>query len=113
MARKRYLKKTPLEEARKLFLAGIDSSKLASETVPVEDGLNRITAEPVFAKISSPHYQPLPWTASVSAPRIPLAPLSLSERNLPGPWRILGARCLRLCRHGQLSSWLGQRSNHD
>ena len=56
MARKRYLKKTPLEEARKLFLAGIDSSKLASETVPVDDALNRITAEPVFAKISSPHY---------------------------------------------------------
>ena len=56
MARKRYLKKTPLEEARKLFLAGIDPSKLASETVPVDDALNRITAEPVFAKISSPHY---------------------------------------------------------
>src|SRR5512132_3007091 len=56
MARKRYLKKTPLEEARKIFLAGIHSSKLASETVPVEDALNRITAEPVFAKISSPHY---------------------------------------------------------
>src|SRR5205809_6441174 len=56
MARKRYLKKTPLEEARKLFLAGIDASKLASETVAVEDALNRVTAEPVFAKISSPHY---------------------------------------------------------
>src|SRR4030095_16984616 len=56
MARKRYLKKTPLEEARKLFLAGIDAAKLASETVPVEDALNRVTADPVFAKISSPHY---------------------------------------------------------
>src|SRR5215469_11403825 len=56
MARKRYLKKTPLEEARRLFLAGIDSSKLTSETVPVEDALDRVTAEPVFAKISSPHY---------------------------------------------------------
>src|SRR5499433_928531 len=56
MAGKGYLKKTPLEEARRLFLAGIDSSKLTSETVPVEDALDRVTAEPVFAKISSPHY---------------------------------------------------------
>ena len=37
-------------------MAGIDASRLASETVPVEDALNRVTAEPVFAKISSPHY---------------------------------------------------------
>jgi putative molybdopterin biosynthesis protein len=56
MARKRYLKKTPLKEAQELFLARIDSSKLQSETVSVDDALNRITAEPVFAKISSPHY---------------------------------------------------------
>jgi molybdopterin molybdotransferase/putative molybdopterin biosynthesis protein len=56
MARKRYLKKTPLIEARELFLGHIDTSKLACETIPVEDGLDRITAEPVFAKLSSPHY---------------------------------------------------------
>ena len=56
MARKRYLKKTPLEEARRVFLTAVDPSKLGSEMVPVEDALNRITAEPVFAKISSPHY---------------------------------------------------------
>ena len=56
MARKRYLKKTPLEEARRLFLAGVDPAKLASETIAIDDALNRITAEPVFAKISSPHY---------------------------------------------------------
>lgn len=56
MARKRYLKKTPLIEARELFLEAIDVSKLPSETIPVEDGLDRITAEPVFAKLSSPHY---------------------------------------------------------
>ena len=56
MARKRYLKKTPLAEAITLFLAGIDPAKLVSETVSVEDALHRITAEPVFAKISSPHY---------------------------------------------------------
>jgi putative molybdopterin biosynthesis protein len=56
MARKRYLKKTPLREAQELFLAIVDPSQLHSETVAVEDALNRVTAEPVFAKISSPHY---------------------------------------------------------
>ena len=56
MARKRYLKKTPLLDARELFLGHIDASKLACETIPVEEGLGRITAEPVFAKLSSPHY---------------------------------------------------------
>lgn len=56
MARKRYLKKTPLVDARQLFLAHFDPSKLAVETMPVEDALGRVTAEPVFAKLSSPHY---------------------------------------------------------
>jgi putative molybdopterin biosynthesis protein len=56
MARKRYLKKTPLAEAKTLFLAAIDPSKLASEIIPVDDALHRITAGPVLARISSPHY---------------------------------------------------------
>jgi putative molybdopterin biosynthesis protein len=56
MARKRYLKKTPLRDAQELFLARIDPSRLRHETVAVEDALNRVTAEPVFARISSPHY---------------------------------------------------------
>ena len=56
MARKRYLKNTPLKEARELFLDKIDLSLLKSETVQVDKALNRITSEPVFAKISSPHY---------------------------------------------------------
>ncbi len=56
MARKRYLKKTPLSDARELFLGHIDASQLACETIPVEESLGRITAEPVFAKLSSPHY---------------------------------------------------------
>src|SRR3990172_10491339 len=56
MARKRYLKKTPLTEARALFLSTVDPARLAAEEIPVEDALDRITAEPVFAKISSPHY---------------------------------------------------------
>ena len=56
MARKRYLKKTPLTEARALFLSTVDPARLAAEEIPVEDALDRITAAPVFAKISSPHY---------------------------------------------------------
>ncbi|HSF57627.1 MAG TPA: molybdopterin biosynthesis protein [Candidatus Binatia bacterium] len=56
MARKRYLKKTPLEQARQLILAKVDPAALASETIAVEEALHRVTAEPVFAKISSPHY---------------------------------------------------------
>ncbi|HXF75786.1 MAG TPA: molybdopterin biosynthesis protein [Methylomirabilota bacterium] len=56
MARKRYLKKTALAQARELFLSTVDPSRLQSEEVAVEDALDRITAEAVFAKISSPHY---------------------------------------------------------
>lgn len=56
MARKRYLKKTLLIEARELFLATVDPTRLTVEEIAVDDGLDRITAEPVFAKISSPHY---------------------------------------------------------
>ena len=56
MARKRYLKKTPLRQAREFFLERIDATRIPTETLPVEEALNRITAEPVFAKLSSPHY---------------------------------------------------------
>jgi putative molybdopterin biosynthesis protein len=56
MARKRYLKKTPLKEARELFLSTVNPAALATEEILIDDALDRITAEPVFAKISSPHY---------------------------------------------------------
>jgi putative molybdopterin biosynthesis protein len=56
MARKRYLKKTPLKEAKEFFLANVEPSRIGKEHIPVEEALDRITAEPVFAKISSPHY---------------------------------------------------------
>jgi putative molybdopterin biosynthesis protein len=56
MARKRYLKKTPLPEARRMFLERVDSTRLETEPLPVDQALNRITAEATFAKISSPHY---------------------------------------------------------
>ncbi len=56
MPRKRYLKKTPLKEAQELLLNKVDPSQLGHETVKVSDALHRITAEPIFARISSPHY---------------------------------------------------------
>lgn len=56
MPRKRYLKKIALKEAQAVFLERVDPSELASETIAVEDALNRVTAAPVFARISSPHY---------------------------------------------------------
>jgi putative molybdopterin biosynthesis protein len=56
MARKRYLKKTTLREARELFISRFDASALETEIVNIDQALNRVTAEAVFAKISSPHY---------------------------------------------------------
>ena len=56
MARKRYLKKTPLTDARQLFLSTVNPAALKTEEVAIDDALDRVTAEPVFAKISSPHY---------------------------------------------------------
>jgi len=47
MARKRYLKKTTLETARKLFLERVDASILETEIIPVKQALHRITAEPI------------------------------------------------------------------
>jgi putative molybdopterin biosynthesis protein len=56
MPRKRYLKKIALREAQAVFLARVDPSVLPGDTIAVEDALGRVTAAPVFAKISSPHY---------------------------------------------------------
>ncbi len=53
--RHRYLRKKPLKEALELFLGTITIARKV-ESVAVEDSLHRVTAEPVFAKISSPHY---------------------------------------------------------
>ncbi|MDK2879091.1 MAG: molybdopterin molybdotransferase [Thermoanaerobacteraceae bacterium] len=55
-----YLDNMPLEEAKKLFFedlqeAGILKSR-EPEILDVRKALGRVTAEPVFAKISSPHY---------------------------------------------------------
>ncbi|MBI2348611.1 MAG: hypothetical protein HYV05_08160, partial [Deltaproteobacteria bacterium] len=45
MARKRYLKKTPLKEARELLLQRVDPGQLEHEAVRVPDALHRVTSE--------------------------------------------------------------------
>ncbi|MBC8461690.1 MAG: molybdopterin biosynthesis protein, partial [Deltaproteobacteria bacterium] len=57
MERKRYLKKTTLNEALKLFFQHSAVTRVTkSEKIPTPDTLGRITAEPIFARLSSPHY---------------------------------------------------------
>ena len=53
--RRRYLRKTSLADAIALTV-GLVEAPLAAETVRTDDALGRITAEPVFARRSSPHY---------------------------------------------------------
>jgi len=62
MAEKRsfYLMDIPLDEAYRRFWDALDRAgvgrPLPSEEIPVGDALGRVTAAPVWAKISSPHY---------------------------------------------------------
>jgi putative molybdopterin biosynthesis protein len=54
--RTRYLNKTSLADALRLFVGEWTPPPRAAEEVAVEDGLGRITAAPVFARVSVPHY---------------------------------------------------------
>ncbi len=56
MARTRYLKKKSLADTLALFVDGLPLRRRAAEPVPVADSLHRITAEPVLARTSAPHY---------------------------------------------------------
>ena len=55
-----YLDNTPLEEAYDKYFAGLRElgalEPLPGETVAVDEALGRVTAAPIFAKVSSPHY---------------------------------------------------------
>lgn len=55
-----YLDNTPLEEALNKYLARMGQTDvlkpLPAQTVPVDAARGMVTAEPVFARISSPHY---------------------------------------------------------
>ncbi len=55
--RKIYLDNLPLIEAEKIWVGILDDLEmLEPEIIDTTKALNRITAKPVFAKISSPHY---------------------------------------------------------
>lgn len=57
MKRHIYLKMKPLVEARELFLSRFDLDNcLPPEEIPVVEALRRVTAAPVYARLSSPHY---------------------------------------------------------
>lgn len=56
MKRNIYLKKKSLEEAKGIASKLADLIHLGTETVPVARALSRVTAGPVFAKISSPPF---------------------------------------------------------
>ena len=55
-----YLEDIPLDQALAKFYSALEESRslgpTPSEQVSLEEGLGRVTAEPIWAKISSPHY---------------------------------------------------------
>ena len=58
--RRYYLNDIPLDEAIVSFHEALERagalSPMPSETVPLDQALGRVTAEPIWARISSPHY---------------------------------------------------------
>jgi putative molybdopterin biosynthesis protein len=55
-----YLKDVPFDEAWHSFRSALDGAgqwkPVDGESVPLEEALGRVTAEPIWARISSPHY---------------------------------------------------------
>lgn len=57
MKRNLYLKTTPVEEARQIYMDALgEAASARAETVSVIDALGRVTSEAVYAKYSSPLY---------------------------------------------------------
>jgi putative molybdopterin biosynthesis protein len=56
MPRTRYLNKKSLVETLTLFVDDLIIHRREPEPIAVEQSLHRITAEPIFARISAPHY---------------------------------------------------------
>ncbi|MFO8088672.1 MAG: molybdopterin biosynthesis protein [Desulfatiglandaceae bacterium] len=54
MKRKMYLDMKPLEEARDLFFSHFSEIKSGTEDIRVDDALDRVTAGPVYARLSTP-----------------------------------------------------------
>lgn len=83
-----YLRDIPLPEARTRFQQALESAGLSGilgkETIPLDEAaLGRVLAEPVWAKISSPHYHSVAMDgfavrAEETAGAMPTAPLILA-----------------------------------
>ncbi len=77
MARKdeAYLHDIPLDEAKRRFDQALEATawrRLGMEEIELnEQAIGRVTAAPVWAKISSPTITRLPWTVSPSTPHHP------------------------------------------
>ncbi len=59
MTRKTYLEDISLEEALSRFITILEQDglkPLSSEVIPIEQAVDRITTEPIWAIVSSPHY---------------------------------------------------------
>ena len=60
MARKVYLEDIPLDEAWRRFIAALDAlgrwQPIEGEDIPVAEALGRVTAQPIWAGVSSPAY---------------------------------------------------------
>ncbi|HHU76419.1 MAG TPA: molybdopterin biosynthesis protein [Firmicutes bacterium] len=56
MERKVYLANTPLKKAQELFLNAIRPCKMGEEKIKTVESVGRVTAKPIFARLSSPHY---------------------------------------------------------
>lgn len=56
MGRKIYLSTLPLEQAQDIFFNMALKKEMQPETINTIESAKRITAEPVFARLSSPHY---------------------------------------------------------
>jgi putative molybdopterin biosynthesis protein len=60
MKRNIYLEDIPLDEAWAVFIAVLEEAglwqPLPAESIPIADAAGRVTAEPVWARLSAPHY---------------------------------------------------------
>ena len=100
--RRYYLTDVPLDEAKSKFfnrlqLSNIFTSK-SSETIPLRTARDRVTAGPVWAKISSPHYDSSAMDGAavrsadtIGATETNPVQLTLGEKAL---WRNTGDPCL-------------------
>ena len=83
-----YLTETPLSEAVSRFFEALDEqgvlSPLSAETIRVDvNALGRITAAPVFAKISSPHYHACAMDGVAVKSSFPFAASERNPQTLP------------------------------